>query len=166
MLPETVESTGLVDAIERRIALLEDERMIIDTLHRYGQAIDEGNAQAWAGLFTEDGVFLCLDRDGDLILCQQGFAALAQWVRDFKATETHRLKHVVMAPVVNLAGNRAEVTSYYANLIENEDPLLPPRIRFIGRYDDDMVREEDGQWRFRQRVSHTEAPLLPPRSET
>ena len=52
------------EAMHARLTQLEDERAILDTLHRYGQAIDRNQAEEWASLFTEDGVFHCTDRAG------------------------------------------------------------------------------------------------------
>ena len=152
-------STAL-EALQLRITRLEDERAILDTLHRYGQTIDSGLDRAWAELFTDDGVFLCIDRFGNAIVREEGREALAKWVRDFKAGETLQMKHCVLAPVVVINGDTAEVVSQYANLVENQDRYAPPQIRFMGSYRDEMVRDIDGKWRFRQRTSLTDAPLV------
>jgi hypothetical protein len=154
------EVSSALAALKSRISRLEDERAILDTLHRYGQTIDLGQAQAWAELFTEDGIFLCIDRFGAVILREQGREALAQWVRDFKAGETLLMKHCVIAPVVTIAGDTAEVVSQYANLVENQDRYAPPHIRFTGSYRDLFAKGGDGKWRFRQRISRTDAPLV------
>jgi len=156
------DASAMLEALRSRISRLEDESSILDTLHRYGQAIDDGLDQAWADLFTEDGVFLCVDRFGHVILREQGRDALAKWVRDFRAGETYRMKHCVLAPVINIHGHMADVESRYANLIENHDQYGAPQIRFMGCYRDEMVRGTDGRWRFRLRVSQTEAPLVKP----
>ena len=34
---------AMLDALTARVTLLEDERAILDTLHRYGQAADRGD---------------------------------------------------------------------------------------------------------------------------
>ncbi len=154
------EVSSALAALQSRITLLEDERAILDTLHRYGQTIDSGLDREWADLFTEDGVFLCVDRFGKAILREQGRKALAKWVRDFKAGETLQMKHCVIAPVVTIAGDTAEVVSQYANLVENQDRYAPPHIRFTGSYRDLFAKGEDGKWRFRQRISRTDAPLV------
>ena len=153
-----------IEALRHRIVRLEDERAILDTLHRYGQTIDAGLDREWAELFTEDGVFQCVDRFGKAILREQGREALAKWVRDFKAGETLQMKHCVLAPVVTISGDTAEVVSQYANLIENQDRFAPPHIRFTGCYRDIFAKGGDGKWRFCQRISQTDAPLvnLPP----
>jgi hypothetical protein len=154
-----------LEALRHRITRLEDERAILDTLYRYGQTIDCGLDQAWADLFTEEGVFLCVDRFGTVIVREQGREALAQWVRDFRASESLLMKHCVLAPVIAISGDTAEVLSQYANLVENEDRYGPPRIRFTGSYRDEMVKDAEGQWRFRQRISQTDAPLVNPQTD-
>lgn len=147
--------------LRRRVARLEDERAIIDALHRYGQAMDFAQADAWAGLFTQDGVFHCVDESGATILREAGRADLARWARDLHGAATLRLKHCVIAPVVTFAdADRARVVSYFANFSENPEPAAPPIVRYMGRYEDDMVRDADGQWRFARRVSISEAPAL------
>lgn len=148
----------LIASLQARIVRLEDERAILDTLHRYGQAIDAHQAEAWAGLFTQHGEFLCIDDKGGEIIRECGRAALAQWARDFSGGETLAMKHCVIAPVIVLDGDAARVESYFSNLVENSDRAAPPHIRFMGRYVDDMAKDADGQWRFRRRVSISEAP--------
>lgn len=149
-----------LEALNRRLTRLEDERAILETLHRYGQAIDGGLDREWAELFTEDGEFLCVDRAGGVILREQGREALVAWASNHKAGETRLMKHLVIAPVVTIDGDNARVVSYYANMVENENPLDPPHVRYMGRYVDDMVKDSGGRWRFFRRVSETEAPLL------
>lgn len=158
----TDKSTGdlaaTVAALERRIARLEDERAILDTLHRYGPAIDQGMADVWAGLFTEDGEFLCLGIAGEVIIREQGRAALAAWARAFAAGESRKMKHCLLDPVIAIDGDEARVESYFSNLVEHEDRRQPPHVRYMGRYRDRLLRGADGRWRFSQRVSISEAP--------
>lgn len=152
--------SGALEALRSRITRLEDERAILDTIHRYGLTIDLGLDREWADLFTEDGEFLCVDRFGKVILREQGREALAKWVRSFKAGETLQMKHCVLAPVIAISADTAEVVSQYANLVENQDRYAPPHIRFTGCYRDHFAKGGDGKWRFRQRISQTDAPLV------
>ncbi len=149
-----------VAALTKRVIRLEDERAILDTLHRYGQAADAGDTGAWTELFTEDGEFKALDRAGRVLLHEMGRPALAAWLRKFRAGETRLSKHVVIAPVISLDGARAVVKSYLTRLIENVDPHMSPVVLLMGRYHDEMVRGSDARWRFERRTAHTEAPLL------
>ena len=155
-------SLSELQALLARVTRLEDEHAIIDTLHRYGQAADEGDDQAWSNLFVEDGVFLCLDRDENVLLREQGRPALAQWLRNFRANEVRITKHCVLAPVLRIDGERALVNSYLTRISENPDPYAPPFLLLMGRYRDELVKDADGQWRFTQRTAQTEAPLRAP----
>lgn len=155
-----VEMRAMLDALMARVTRLEDERAILDTLHRYGQAADRGDDAIWADLFTEDGVFAALDRGGQLLFRLEGQAELAPWLRKFRAGETRLSKHVVLAPVIVIDGAKALVKSYLTRLIENADPYAPPSVLLMGRYEDEMVRGADGKWRFHRRTAHTEAPLF------
>lgn len=150
----------LIADLQARVARLEDERAILDTLYRYGQAIDAHQAEAWASLFTEDGTFLCIDDKGNEIIREQGREALVQWAEGFAGGETRLMKHCLIAPVIGVDGNEAAVESYFSNLVENENLTGPPHIRFMGRYRDTMARSADGTWRFLQRISISEAPKL------
>jgi hypothetical protein len=149
---------ALIAELAARVASLEDERAILDTLHRYGQAIDSHEAEAWAELFSEDGTFLCIDDKGREIIREQGREALVQWARGFAGGETLAMKHCVIAPVITLDGAEARVESYFSNLVESEDPKGPPHIRFMGRYSDEMAKDAEGKWRFRRRTSISQAP--------
>jgi hypothetical protein len=153
-------SVAELRALVARVTLLEDERAIIDTLHRYGQAADEGEDEVWANLFVEDGVFLCLDRAGDEILRAEGRPALADWLRNFRANEVRITKHCVLAPVIRIEGDRAIAKSYLTRISENSDPYAPPFLLLMGKYRDELVKSTGGKWRFRQRIAQTEAPLL------
>ncbi len=158
-------SVAELRALVARVTRLEDERAIVDTLHRYGQAADEGQDEVWANLFVENGVFLCVDREGNEILREQGRPALASWLRNFRANETRITKHCVLAPViVHLEAGRATVKSYLTRISENPDPYAPPFLLLMGKYRDELIKDVDGRWRFTQRIAQTEAPLrAPPR---
>lgn len=160
--PADTASLSELQALLARVTRLEDERAIIDTLHRYGQAADEGDDRAWSHLFVEDGVFVCLDRGENVLLREQGRPALAQWLRNFRANETRITKHCVLAPVVRIDGERALVNSYLTRISENADPYAPPFLLLMGKYRDEMIKDSDGQWRFTQRTALTDAPLRPP----
>jgi hypothetical protein len=145
-----------------RVTRLEDERAIVDTLHRCGQAADDGDDQTWSQLFVEDGVFLCLDRDENEILREEGRPALARWLRNFRANEVRITRHCVLAPVVRIEGERATVKSYLTRISENPDPYAPPFLLLMGKYRDELIKGADGRWRFTQRIAQNDAPLRAP----
>lgn len=75
----TLEET--VAALARRVARLEDELAIHRLLVRYGVAVDAGDADGGAGVFTEDGVY-----DVD-VGCMEGREAVRAMVRGPRHTE-------------------------------------------------------------------------------
>lgn len=155
------DSAARVEALAARLTLLEDERAIIDTLHRYGQAADDGRVDDWVELFEEEGEFRSTNRQGDIILHEKGRDALRAWLQAFRAGETKLSKHCVLAPVIRIDGGTAIVDSYLMRLIENDDPHRSPAPLLMGRYRDDMVKGADGRWRFRERFAMVEAPIVP-----
>ena len=157
--PELAIPVSELRALVARLTRLEDERAIIDTLHSYGQAADGGDCAGWADLFVEEGLFLCMDRDGRQILREQGRPALMRWLRDFRANETMITKHCVLAPVLKVDGKNASSTSYFTRISENPDPYSPPFLLLIGTYHDELTKGDDGRWRFTQRTAQTQAPL-------
>ena len=57
MSPTTPDADDRLAALERRLALLEDEREITRIITAYGPLVDAGAAQEVADLWTEDGVY-------------------------------------------------------------------------------------------------------------
>ena len=55
-MPDTTASIRL-EALEERIQLLEDQEAIRECFARYGFTADLGHSQAWADVWTEDGVY-------------------------------------------------------------------------------------------------------------
>jgi hypothetical protein len=147
MAATPADTMAMLEALLSRVTKLEDERAILDTLHRYNRAVDdgdEGDAAVWVELFTEDGT--------------QGRAALVKYLRGFRANETRLTKHFVVAPVITIDGETAVVESYSFRLSERDDPGDSPFLLLMGRYREDMVKDAQGRWRLHQRLNITEAP--------
>jgi hypothetical protein len=161
MAATPADTMAMLEALLSRVTKLEDERAILDTLHRYNRAVDDGDDgddAVWVELFTEDGTFLALDRAGAEILRIQGRAALVKYLRGFRANETRLTKHFVVAPVITIDGETAVVESYSFRLSERDDPGDSPFLLLMGRYREDMVKDAQGRWRLHQRLNITEAP--------
>lgn len=97
-----------VDALERRIALLEDELAIHRLIVRYGFAVDTGDAEATAALFTTDTVY-----DVDTTLVMRGRDEVAGMVRGPRHQSLlPNCAHTIGPAVVTIAGERAVATAY------------------------------------------------------
>ena len=112
----------------------EDRDEILQLLYRYNHAIDSGDAHGWAGTFTADGVF---DVAGQVRSGQDELAAFAAGV--------HGYRHVVVNPVIDVAGDAATVRAYFV-------VYRGTALTATGTYADEVVRTPDG-WRFAKRVS-------------
>ena len=127
---------GTVDAMPD---ITEDRDAILQLLYRFNHAIDDGDAEAWADTFTEDGEFHAM---GQVF---SGREALLDW-----ATSVPAMRRVTMNPVVDVEGDTAHVRAYQMMNIAGSLPT-------IGVYDDVVVRTPDG-WRFAKRVFTADAP--------
>lgn len=110
---------------------------IHDLIARYSLYIDTGRADEWASLFTDEGE-LHFGRNEPT----KGREALARFARD---TEPG-LHHFIVDEAVDVDGDRAVCT---CSLLVSKGQ--PPTFVLVGRYRDDLVRE-DGRWRFARRV--------------
>jgi hypothetical protein len=149
---------AILEALQSRVMKLEDERAILDTLYCYARAADDGDYAVYAELFTEDGTFQCLDRAGAEIFRIQGREALAKYISGFRANETKMSKHHVVGPIITIEDKTAAVECYGFRVIEGSEPCDSPILLVMGSYRDDLVKDGQGRWRFRQRVFVTESP--------
>ena len=120
--------------LEARLELLEAERAITRTLHRYAHSIDYGDEEGWVDCFTEDGVFDVRSRHAHqlkrLITGREELRAFI--ARHTRAPELWH-KHLLIEPVIDVDGDTATCVSYLAVVMEHEDV---PVIRVFGRYRD------------------------------
>ena len=151
-----------LDDLERRVALLEDERAILRRLFAYGHAIDYGDEEAWTNCFAENGVFDIRTRlEGTPNMKVSGRQELRAFVKRHTRAPERWHKHMLVEPVIVLDGDTARSDAYFAVLMEHDEM---PILRVFGRYRDRLVRDADGEWRFRERIAEIESMRrgLPP----
>jgi hypothetical protein len=141
------------DQIAARLAVFEDEREVLRTLHQYGHSIDYGLEEAWLDCFCDDGAFDVRYRiRPDRSYRHHGRAALASYIAGHTRAPGSYHKHCMVEPVIVVSGHDATVASYFLRV----DFLEAPTIVAMGRYRDTMVRSSDGRFRFRERVCEVE----------
>ena len=149
--------------LEARLELLEAERGVVRTLHRYAHAIDYGDEQGWVDCFTEDGVFDIRSRHPHQPKrVVSGRAELTAFIAGHTRAPDLWHKHLLVEPVVEVTGvDTATCRSYLVVVMEHADE---PTLRVFGRYCDRLVRGDDGRWRFRERIAEIESMRadLPP----
>jgi hypothetical protein len=153
-------------ALESRLKALEDERSILDTLHRYGHALDYGLEAEFVDCFTEDALWDVrptrdsvraeLERNGRLPAHHQGRAALRQFAEAHTRPPERWHKHFVMDARIKVQGDEATAISYFMR-VDGDRVGSGAYIRTFGRYRDQLVRGSDDRWRFRERIAETDA---------
>lgn len=115
---------------------------------RYCQAVDSNDAEAWAGLFTADGIF-----DGSVKL--RGREEIRQFALARPARLAgegwQRMQHWTANVVIAQSSDGAAGRCYFMILGQREGEDRPSVIRF-GTYADDLVRV-DGEWLIQRRVT-------------
>jgi ketosteroid isomerase-like protein len=147
-----VDDTAAVIAdLLARVRQLEDEREITRVLTRYGFAVDVGDADAAAALYTDDTVI-------DLGPTSQ-FSGL-DGARRLVLDERHqqivgRCAHT-MGPFVvdvDVEGDRAIATGYVRVYVSDED-MRNPRLWRLGTTTFEL-RREGSSWRIAHRLSRS-----------
>ncbi len=143
------------DALDARVARLEDLDEIRQLAILYKVALDGKDNAAYADLFAEDGTLWCtpeLYATGrgaikELVDGMSGGLLTVQAGTDFHAVANHRIE---------LDGDTAhgEATWLYFTIGDDGSPQLSK----VGHYTDDYVREH-GRWRFQRRDAVTDVPV-------
>src|SRR5438067_12821629 len=120
---------GMTDADEVR-----------NTLARFCQYLDDRRFEEWSRTFAEDGAF------GERV----GRATILSWIQGAELATRPELKrkHAVVNAVVQVDGDRAQASSDLVMFDQVGDG--PVSIR-IGRYDDELRRQSNGEWLFARR---------------
>jgi len=114
------------------------------TFALYCQLCDDGRFDEWITLFTDDARFSVLDKT------HEGQAAIKAFMEVAQAPE-RRGKHFMGQSVFEEHGDGSTVTavSDYMFIARTADGGYA--MTSAGRYHDELVRGDDGQWRFRSR---------------
>ncbi len=127
----------------------EDRLEIRELIARYNVAIDDGDAEGWASMFTEDGVF-----DG-IVGRFEGREEIAGFCRRYstepKYADFRACQHWVDNVVIEGGGDEATLR---ADHLMVQPTAEGGRILLVARYDDE-VRRVDGRWLFARRHVRT-----------
>jgi hypothetical protein len=140
--------------LARRVAELDDHQQVLDSMYRYGHAVDYGLNAEWVDCFTPDGTFV-LSRRGQEALEFAGTRALSDFIAGHTNAPEFWHKHLLVEPRITIDGDRADVASYFVRIDRSGTGVN--HIRSFGRYLDRLRRSDDGRWRFEHRIAETES---------
>lgn len=142
----TLGSATWVVAQQRNAKLTADDYIEIQQLYaRYNNAIDSGDAEAYAATFVPDGTFNTFT----------GHDALVGFIHNWHdkmggANRRHWNTNLTIMPAPDGASG-----SVYLLLVDVG--ARPPAIQAAAKYEDQLVKTSEG-WRFKKRVTHNEGP--------
>jgi 3-phenylpropionate/cinnamic acid dioxygenase small subunit len=118
-------------------------------MQQYAQLCDDGRFDEWGDLFTVDARFHVMGST------QTGRPAAQAWIEEMQAPDA-RGRHVVSAPVINLGDDGRTAWAWTDYLFFDKAGAIAS----AGRYHDELVRGDDGRWRFslREIVFQGDAP--------
>ena len=132
------------------------ERAILRVLYTYGHALDYGEEARWIGLFTPDGIFHVELPGGHPPIHCAGRKELAAFVAAHPRAPAALHKHLLLNSLIDVHDNEAQAASYFQLLLDIDGK---PETYCFGRYLDQLVRCEDGVWRFTKRVAQVQSML-------
>jgi uncharacterized protein (TIGR02246 family) len=133
-----------VETLARRVQALEDELAIHRLIVRYGLAVDVGDADGAAAVFTEDTIY---DVDVGVMHGRQG-------VRDMVRGARHqaivgRCAHQIGPAVVEVQGDRAVATGYSRVYLRTGEVIGIHRVS-LNRWE---LERRNGQWHIAHRTT-------------
>jgi SnoaL-like domain len=128
------------DDLVARLRRLEDAHEIGQLRARYCHYLDDGRWDDLAELFTEDGEFVGVST-------ARGRDELRTFYAEMQAGSLSAWWHFSTSETVLLDGDRASGQTWLLQpCVVDEEPHVA-----AGRYDDQLVRDAAGTWRFRRR---------------
>jgi hypothetical protein len=129
---------------------------IENVLNRYSIAYDDNDMAEMADTFAESAVLSMRIAGGDLIGPFEGKTAVMKLMTDSLASQTDQRRHVTTNMAIRKETEDAATVSSYLTLISVKDGKAT--VLSTARYDDELVREADGAWRFTKRHIELDLP--------
>jgi len=138
--------------IEGRLQLVEDRLALLELEGAYAKEFDSRSGDAWAALFTEDGVYRSRPHPdvppGDLIVLR-GRAELARFCHGFELSGIHRLG----VPSLQVTGDDATGRVHFDSVATGVDGNGAVQLRALTGFYDVRYRRTVEGWRIAYRVT-------------
>jgi ketosteroid isomerase-like protein len=143
-----------LDALVRRVRVLEDKQAIWDLFMDYKRELDARDFHRYSMLFTDDAVWV-----GNLgkATGPSEIEALLLRTMEVYASDRERTHHLVMNPVITVDGDTATALSNWGYVTRSGADA--PVFEMLGHYVDELVRTPNG-WRFHRREAYSDIPWI------
>ncbi len=140
-------------SVEERLRRLEDREAISRLLMEYKRRLDARDLAAYSRLFARDGEWW--GRTGRARGPEAIRAMLEEKLTPSPPAPGPTDYHLMTNESIELNGDQATAESTFVVITRSEQDT--PIVRLLGRYQDQLVRE-DGEWRFASRRVHMDVP--------
>jgi hypothetical protein len=161
VLMQAEESAGISGSVESRLQNLEDREEIRALLIEYGRLLDKEDLAGYSKLFAKDGVW-----EGGIGLARgpEGIEKMLEEVFGRVAPGQYGNSYHIMSDItINTHGDTATSWSRWTWIVEGSEGK--PELQRAGHYEDTLVRE-NGDWKFKHRLTVTELPTEQNDTET
>jgi hypothetical protein len=141
-----------VTGIEERLRRLEDVEEIRRLIQDYRRHLDAGDLVSYGLLFAADGEWIGGTGYGK---SPEGITEMLTEGLPPRKPGPPSSWHLLTDPVITVDGDRATGLLTWSWVGRGDGNV--PVMRLLGTYEDSYVRE-DGRWRFRTRIAHTNIP--------
>ena len=129
---------------------------IENVLNRYSIAYDDNDMAEMADTFADKAVLTMRIGGGDLIGPFEGKDAVMKLMTDSLASQTDQRRHVTTNFVLRSEDGSNAVVNSYLTLISVENGRAT--LLSTAKYEDELVKESDGAWRFTKRHIELDLP--------
>ena len=143
-----------LEALAKRVQILEDREDIRALILAYGTAHDNRDYRSFAALFAREGEWtggLGSAKGPEAI-----FELMDRTIGHNPQPGGSGTFHVMTNEQIRVDGDRASSTTKWIYLTPGEDNA--PRLVYLGRYEDQFIRE-DGEWKFLLRQAPVDIPI-------
>jgi uncharacterized protein (TIGR02246 family) len=142
-----------LDALAKRVQVLEDREAIRALILAYGQAHDHRDYRTFSNLFASNGEWV--GGLGSAKGPEAIFALMDRTIGHDPKPNGSGTYHVMTNDQIEIDGDRASATTKWIYITPGENNT--PTLVFLGRYLDEFVRE-NGDWKFLRREAPADIP--------
>ena len=156
-LVQPLKAADNIDALAKRVQVLEDREAIRALILAYGQAHDHRDYKTFASLFATNGEWvggLGSAKGPDAI-----FALMDKTIGHHPLPNGSGTVHLLTNDQIEINGDQASAVTKWIYITPGDDKA--PKLVYVGHYNDKFIREK-GAWKFLRREAPADIPIPNP----